>query len=82
MNISDEINLFFEIDPIRDELTKGPEFYTLNEAAKILKMSYITMYRLVEIGELAGSKVAGRWRIPKTALQLYLESRHPFNMGD
>ncbi|QWR76580.1 helix-turn-helix domain-containing protein [Candidatus Magnetomonas plexicatena] len=82
MNISEEIDSFFEIEEIRAELTKGPEFYTIDEIAKMLRMSYITMYRLVEIGDIAASKVAGRWRIAKSALQYYLESRHPFNMDD
>ncbi|MBF0464238.1 MAG: helix-turn-helix domain-containing protein [Nitrospirae bacterium] len=82
MSTSGEIESFFEIDEIRTELTKGPEFYTLDEIAKMLRLSYITMYRLVEIGDIAASKVAGRWRITKSALQHYLESRHPFNMED
>lgn len=72
----------FEIETIRKEIAKGPEFYTLKEAATTLKVHYITMYRLVTIGEIDASLVAGCWRIPANALQSYLEKRHPFNMED
>lgn len=72
----------FEIETIRVELKKGPEFFTLQEVADTLKVHYITIYRLVTIGELDASMVAGCWRVPKTALQAYLEKRHPFNMND
>jgi excisionase family DNA binding protein len=72
----------FEIEEIRNELKKGPEFYTIQEAADMLKVHYITVYRLVNVGDIAASMVAGCWRIPSIALQNYLESRHPFNMPD
>ena len=72
----------FEIESIRKEIAKGPEFYTIQEAADILKVHYMTIYRLVNAGDIDASMVAGCWRIPSIALTNYLESRHPFNMPD
>jgi excisionase family DNA binding protein len=76
------IDAFFEIPEITRELQKGPEFYALSEAAKMLKVSYITLYRLVAGGEISASKVGGTWRITMTALDQYLQSRHTFNMEE
>ena len=82
-NIGDMMQMGpFEIESIRKEVAKGPEFYTIQQAADMLKVHYITIYRLIVVGEIDGSMVAGCWRIPSTALRDYLEKRHPFNMPD
>jgi len=42
---------------------------TLVEASEILDLSMSTMYRMAERGELPGAvKVAGSWRINRTAM--------------
>lgn len=74
--------MHFEIESIREEVRKGPKFYTIQEAAEALKVHYITVYRLIVTGELDACKVAGVWRIPATALLKYLEENHPFNTED
>lgn len=71
--------MIFEIEALRQALSEK-KFYTINEAAEILRVHYITVYRLILTGQLDASKVAGVWRIPAPALIKYLESRHPFNM--
>lgn len=68
-----------EIESIKKELEGAPSFLTINEAAKILRVAYFTVYRLIMIGELDATKVAGVWRIPKSALVDYLQRKHPFN---
>jgi excisionase family DNA binding protein len=41
----------------------------LTEAAQLLDVSLGTMYRMAERGELPGcSKVAGQWRVNRTAM--------------
>ena len=41
------------------------ETYTIQEVAKILKLSQQTIVRMIKRGELYAIKVAHRWRIPK-----------------
>ena len=71
-----------EIKEIREELNKAPAFLSIQEAASILGVGYQTLYRLVVVGEISATKVAGIWRIPRRALLEYLEARSPLNMVD
>ena len=43
------------------------EFYTVQEVAKILKVSEKTVYRLIKDGKLKAVKI-GQWRIKKEDL--------------
>ncbi len=67
----------FEIETIRVELKKGPKFFTLQEVADTLKVHYITIYRLVTIGELDASMVAGRRGSLKRRCRLICRSGTP-----
>jgi len=67
----------FEIESLRKSIDR--RFYTLKEVADLLRVHYMTVYRLVIVGEIDATKVAGVWRIPAESLIDYLESRHPFN---
>ena len=44
-----------------------------------MRVAYFTVYRLIVVGEIDATKVAGVWRIPKSALVDYLQRKHPFN---
>ncbi len=46
--------------------------YTLEEVAKILRISESTVKRLIEDGELRARKVGRQWRIRKIDLDEYL----------
>jgi len=46
--------------------------YTAEEVAKILKVSTMTVLRLIDDGELKAGKVRGRWRIRKEDLDDYI----------
>ena len=72
--------VFDEIDQIRELVDGLPSFLTIEEVASILRVSYITIYRLVQIGEICGIKVGKRWRIAKNSLLAFMEEHHPFNM--
>jgi putative molybdopterin biosynthesis protein len=48
------------------------EVYTVEEVAKMLKISPMTVYRLIRQGELPVKKIGGRFRIPRAALEAYL----------
>lgn len=72
----------FFIKTIRKEVEQLPHFLTLKQVAHFLQVDYFTIYRLVVIGEIDATKVAGRWRVPRSSLLEYLERRHPFNWED
>lgn len=61
-------------------MEKGPLFFKLKTAARILNVSYQTIWRLVHKGDIEAIKLAGCWRIPKKALIDYLERRHFLNL--
>ncbi len=72
----------FEIKSIREEIKQMPHFLTLKQVAEFLQVDYWTVYRLVVVGEIDATKIAGVWRIPRSAILEYLEKRHPFNWKD
>lgn len=44
------------------------------QAADYAGLKIEAMYELLETGEIAGEKVAGRWRIKKSALDAWLDT--------
>lgn len=50
-------------------------FATVAEVAKRLRVSNMTVYRLVKSGQLPAVRVGRGYRIRETDLQRYLESR-------
>jgi len=50
----------------------APDVLTIDEVAKLLRVSPDTVYRLAARGELAGRKVGRIWRIPRSAVEQYL----------
>jgi excisionase family DNA binding protein len=50
-------------------------YYTLSEIAEKLKVSYRTVYRWVQAGELAAYKLKGEYRITERDLKEFLEAR-------
>jgi excisionase family DNA binding protein len=49
-----------------------PKFHTVEEVAKLLRVSSRTVYRLIERGELKALKVGDLYRIEDQNLQTYL----------
>ncbi|MDQ3926026.1 MAG: helix-turn-helix domain-containing protein [Actinomycetota bacterium] len=50
-------------------------YYTLAEIAQRLKVSYRTVYRWVQAGELSAYKLGTEWRIAESDLRAFLEAR-------
>lgn len=46
----------------------APVVYTINEAAKILKLSSPTIYRLMDAGKIRYAKIGARRLIPQSEL--------------
>lgn len=51
------------------------EILTVSEAAKYLKLTDNTIRRLLTKKELHGKKIGSVWRIPKSKIEKYLESK-------
>jgi len=56
-------------------MEKHRAFYTLPEVAEMLKVSRQTVYRWIRSGELEAYKLGHDWRVEKTDLDRFLESR-------
>lgn len=56
-----------------------PRFLTVQEIAKNLRVSKMTVYRLVETGELDHVRIGRSIRIPVVGLQRYLEEAKEYN---
>ena len=46
----------------------GPRFFTVAEAAALLKVSEVTIYRGISAGEFPAVKIRGRYAIPSRAI--------------
>jgi excisionase family DNA binding protein len=50
-------------------------FYTLEEIAEKLKVSYMTVYRWVKDGKLKAVKAGKQYRVTLTELNIFLNSK-------
>jgi excisionase family DNA binding protein len=48
------------------------DFLTIGEVCERLRLSDSTVRRMLKDGRLAGVRIAGRWRVPRAALEAYL----------
>ncbi len=57
------------------EILEEFRFLTLDEAAKILKVSRRTIFRLLQQNNLPALKVGGQWRISERKFREWLEDK-------
>lgn len=61
-------------------------YYTVTEVAKMLKLSPITIMKMIREGKLQGLKVSRMWRIDSNSLEQFLnkarDTSHITNMSD
>ena len=50
------------------------QFYTLDEVATLLKMSYMTIFRWAKSGKLPVHKFGKQYRISKETLEKFIEN--------
>jgi excisionase family DNA binding protein len=63
----------------RDPDATGPaqvQFLTVAEVATIMRVSKMTVYRLVHSGELPAVRVGKSFRVPQKAVHSYLENAY------
>jgi excisionase family DNA binding protein len=57
---------------MRQNEQKEPLFLRISEAARLLAMSRSAAYAAIRSGQLPSVRVAGKWRIPRAALERLL----------
>lgn len=64
------------ITPLRQELAAAdaPQLFTAAEVARYLRVSTMTVYRLLERGELVGARVGRAYRVSRQDLAAYLDA--------
>ncbi len=61
--------------PTNEEADPGPvQFLTVAEVAGMMRVSKMTVYRLVHAGELPAARVGRSFRVPEQAVHQYLEN--------
>lgn len=69
--------------PLRGKVTAmatGPNFLTVAEVAAQMRVSKMTVYRLVHAGDLEAVRVGRSFRVPEKAVEEYL-SKSYFQAG-
>ena len=51
------------------------QYYSIEEVAKMLKVTYLTVYRWIRAKRLVALKAGKQYRIKKTQLDMFLEQR-------
>ena len=56
-----------------DRELSGTRFLTVAEVATMMRVSKMTVYRLVHSGEMPAVRVGRSFRVPETAVEQYLQ---------
>ena len=67
--------------PPRDELS-SERLMTVSEVAELMRVSNMTVYRLIKSGQLSAIRVGKNYRIRETDVQRYLSDRSVRVRGD
>lgn len=54
-------------------LMQGEQVYTIEEAARILKVNPRTVNRMIARGEIRANKVGRQYRIPRSEIEKFLD---------
>lgn len=54
---------------------KNEQYYTIEEVSKMLRVAYLTVYRWIQSGKLHAVKAGKQYRIKKTVLDQFIESK-------
>ncbi len=65
-----------------DTKDKKIDVLTVDEVAKLLKLSKITIYRLIKTGEIPAYKIGASWRVNREDLENYIESKKKLRIKD
>jgi excisionase family DNA binding protein len=51
------------------------KYYSVREAAKLLKVAYLTVYRWIQLGKLKSDRAGKQYRISNLDLQEFIKNR-------
>ena len=57
------------------QLDSRARFLTVAEVADLMRVSTMTVYRLIKAGDMAAVRVGRSYRIPESEVDRYLEAR-------
>lgn len=57
-------------------IVQDPKFFTVAEVASVMRVSKMTVYRLVNSGELNAVRVGRSYRVPEAALTAFLKGAY------
>ena len=63
-------------EPVAVQVLAKVDFYTVAEVAARMRVSKMTVYRLVHAGELSAVRVGRSFRVPERAVQDYLRDAY------
>ena len=61
-----------EAKPVDDRLSSQVKLYTVSEVAETMRLSRMSVYRLIHAGRLPSLKVGSSFRVTAAALDLFL----------
>ena len=61
-------------EPARPDMLAGVHFLTVAEVAAVMRVSKMTVYRMVHGGELPAVRVGRSFRVPEKAVHDYLRA--------
>ena len=61
-----------EAKPVDDRLSSQVKLYTVSEVAETMRLSRMSVYRLIHAGTLPSLKVGNSFRVTAAALDLFL----------
>lgn len=62
------------VTPLRESALGEMRFFTVAEVAEVMRVSRMTVYRLVHSGELPAVRVGRSFRVPQRAVNEYLQA--------
>lgn len=51
----------------------APQFYTVTEVAQVMRVSKMTVYRMIHAGQLPAIRVGKSFRVPQPAVEQLLD---------
>ena len=70
----------YRLKSVETQLAMQPEFLSIKETADLMRISYMSVYRMIRCGQIDATLVGGSWRIPKLGLIDYLQNQNMFNL--
>jgi excisionase family DNA binding protein len=62
---------------VADNKTIPTHLFTVSEVASMMRVSKMTVYRLVQSGAIHGIRFGRSYRVPEDAVQQYLDAMNP-----